>query len=325
MKASEAKKIDDLFELREVGGKRVFVVDDHHKAFAAWAIVRRERGDAPTLISFDHHTDTMPAYGNISARTHPNDDDERETLLKRMQAKLGWTTDDEVLVSVAQLRHDEHIDAAAICGILRASFSIQLSDMGGWPIAKEIDEKIDELGDMGEHSEATLTKPKDGRTFEPPEHNMFVIAHECFVGCKARPHTDACVSAHYSQILETVYVEDQLARAFEMARCIGIPDGLESTPYILDIDLDVFHTVGAIEPKDTESFYRLIRGALAITIATEAGCVADLWWPHEKVKLSASELLDRTLQHIERALGAEDIDHQLIAGDFENVAEPPVS
>jgi hypothetical protein len=36
MKASKAKKLDDLFELHEVRGKRVYVVDDHHKAFAAY-------------------------------------------------------------------------------------------------------------------------------------------------------------------------------------------------------------------------------------------------------------------------------------------------
>lgn len=62
-----------------------------------------------------------------------------------------------------------------------------------------------------------------------------------------------------------------------MARCIGIEGGLELVPYILDIDLDVFHTVGSIEPKDPASFYRLIRGSLAITIATEAECVDELW------------------------------------------------
>lgn len=31
-----------------------------------------------------------------------------------------------------------------------------------------------------------------------------------------------------------------------MARCIGFDTGVKSVPYILDVDLDVFHTLAAI-------------------------------------------------------------------------------
>lgn len=202
MKASKAKKIEDLFELREIRGNRVFIVDDHHKAFAAWAVVRRGLADAPLLISFDHHTDTMEAYGNASAVKHPQDDDAREALQAELQAKLGSRADEEVLSSVAKLKHDEHIDAAAICGILRASFSIQLDDMGGWPVA---DEHNGQLGDAEPKFEGA---PETGLTYEPPEHNVFVVGHECFVGCEAMPHTDACLPRHFSEIIESAYVED---------------------------------------------------------------------------------------------------------------------
>ena len=73
-------------------------------------------------------------------------------------------------------------------------------------------------------------------------------------------------------------------------------------PYILDIDLDVFHTVASIEPKDASTFHRLIRGALAITIATEAECVEELWHEEEEAKLAAGDLLSRLLGHVEQAL-----------------------
>lgn len=305
MKASQAKHVTDLFDLREVAEKRVFIVDDHHKAFAAWALVRRELDEAPLLISFDHHTDTMPAYGNVSAVKHPYNDEARIAYRDELIAGLGWTTDEEVLRSVAKLKHDEHIDAAALCGILAASFSIQLDDMGGWPTSVEVQAYYDRMKGNPWERGPQEPEPQPPFTFaEPPENNVFVVAHECFIGCEGRPHTDACLPTHYGQIIESVYVEDQLSRAGEMARCIGVDGGLESRPYILDIDLDVFHTAGSTEPKDPATFYRLIRGALAITIATEAECVDDLWLDDDD-KLTAQELLGRVLAHIEQALAGQ--------------------
>lgn len=306
MKASEAKKLEDLFEMREIKGKRVFIVDDHHKAFAAWAVVRREREDAPILISFDHHTDTMPAYRNASAVKHPYDDDARIAYRDELIGKLGWRDDEEVLASVAKLKHDEHVDAAAMCGVLSASFSIQLDSMSDTPTSVEMDAYYDKRQKAGWMRDANIEEPTQPFTYrEPPENNVFVVGHECFIGCEGRPHVDECIRVHHSEVLESIYVEDQLARAAAMARSIGIEGGLESAPYILDIDLDVFHTVAAIEPKDAASFYRLIGGALAITIATEAECVEDLWREDEEVKLTASDLLDRMLAHIERALARD--------------------
>jgi len=45
-----------------LNGKRVFVIDRHNNAMAAWALVRRERDKAPNLIIFDHHSDGVQ-YG----------------------------------------------------------------------------------------------------------------------------------------------------------------------------------------------------------------------------------------------------------------------
>ncbi len=45
---------------------------------------------------------------------------------------------------------------------------------------------------------------------------------------------------------------------------------LGAAPYILDIDLDAFHLTQAISPRDPATFYRPIKNAVAITIATEA-------------------------------------------------------
>lgn len=303
MKATEAKAIGDLFEVREVRGKRLFIVDDHHKAFAAWALIRREVGEPPILITLDHHTDTMEAADNIAARRHPRDDAAREAYQAQAQRKLGWETDEVVLASVAKLRNDEHIDAAALCGILKGSFSIQLDHPSDWPLSEDEARHGDQLREARAQGSKPPPKPRRPYTYgAPPPRNLFIVGHECFVGCQAERHNDDCIGAHYSQILETVYLEEQLARAADMARSIGIDGGVESVPYILDIDLDVFHTVASTAPADAASFYRLIKGALAITIATEPDFVDGLWWGREERKLSAAEILERLHAHIERAL-----------------------
>lgn len=100
-------------------------------------------------------------------------------------------------------------------------------------------------------------------------------------------------------VIESIYLDDQLVRGSEMSRCVGIPNIMES-PYILDIDLDAFHSRKAIEPTDPSTFYRLIRNAVAITIATEAECVDELKFDGEAI--DADILLDRLMTHIKAAI-----------------------
>lgn len=66
------------------------------------------------------------------------------------------------------------------------------------------------------------------------------------------------------------------------------------------IDLDAFHSREAIEPDDPATFYRLIRNAVAITIATGAECVDELKFDDEPI--NADMLLDQILKHIETAV-----------------------
>ena len=136
-------------------------------------------------------------------------------------------------------------------------------------------------------------------TYDDPENHIFVISQDCAIGCNRMPHNDDCVVEHGNMIIESIYLEDQLVRGSEMSRCVGI-DHLEAQPYILDIDLDAFHSRQAIAPADPATFYRLIRNALAITIATEAECVEELKFDDEPI--DANMLLYRLMRHIEVAV-----------------------
>ena len=55
-------EISNFFDLRCINGKPVYIVDDHHKVLAAWAMERRKLESAPFLLSIDHHTDPDDAF-----------------------------------------------------------------------------------------------------------------------------------------------------------------------------------------------------------------------------------------------------------------------
>jgi len=137
-------------------------------------------------------------------------------------------------------------------------------------------------------------------TYLPAADNVYVISHDCYIGCEAGTHDDSCEVIRANQIIESRYLDDQLQRGAEISQCIGLA-GLEAAPYILDIDLDVFHTRRAISPEDTSTFYRLVKNAVAITIATKAQCVDEEWLDDDD-KMSADELLAKLLAHIDKAL-----------------------
>ena len=254
--------LSTLFKHQDVCGKDVYIVDDHHYALAPWALIRRRLGRAPNLITIDHHTDVHEAFlGHAHLETYENGGD-AWALARDLVNRIDWQDDQSLLWAVERLRHDEHVDAATLSGILNYAFCIQLSDHGGNPSIEQQEYDADRQARL--------------------------------------PHNDDCVVEHGNMVIESIYLDDQLARGAEMSRCVGI-DHLESQPYILDIDLDAFHSRQAIEPADRTTFYRLIRNAVAITVATEAECVNELKFDGEAI--DADFLLARLVEHIKAAVG----------------------
>lgn len=287
----------DLFRHQKICGKDVFVVDDHHKALAPWALIRRQMGRAPNLITIDHHTDVHESFlGHAHLETMESWEDAC-ALARDLTKRIDWQDHQSLLWSIERLRHDEHIDAATMSGILNYAFCIQLSDSGGNPSIEEQAYAAERLARWPRPP--TLQSPCRPMTYDDPENHIFVISHDCAIGCTRMPHNEDCVVEHGNMIIESTHLDDQLARGAEMSRCIGVSH-IEAQPYILDIDLDAFHSRQAIEPADPATFYRLIRNAVAITIATEAECVDELKFDDEPI--NADMLLDQILKHIETAV-----------------------
>lgn len=292
-------RLTDLFRHQRVCGKDVYVVDDHHQALAPWALIRRRLERAPNLITIDHHTDVHEAFlGHAHLETYESGGD-AWALARDLIKRIDWQDDESLLWAIDHLRHDEHIDAATLSGILNYAFCIQLSDSGGNPSIEEQAYAADRQARWPQPP--TLPPPCRPMTYEDPDNHIFVISHDCAIGCNRMPHNDDCVIEHGNMIIESIYLDDQLARGAEMSRCVGI-DHLQAQPYILDIDLDAFHSRQAIEPADPTTFYRLIRNAVAITVATEAECVEELKFDDEPI--NADMLLDRLMRHIDAAVCA---------------------
>ncbi len=290
--------LENLFSHHIICGKNIYVVDAHHKALAPWALIRHQLDRAPNLITIDHHTDVHEAFlGHAHLETYENGGD-AWALARELVKRIDWRDDQSLLWAIEHLRHDEHIDAATLSSVLNYAFCIQLSDSGGNSSIEEQAYAADRQARWPQPP--TLPPPSRPMTYEDPENHIFVIPHDCAIGCNRMPHNDDCVVEHANMIIESIYLDDQLVRGAEMSRCVGI-DHLEAQPYILDIDLDAFHSWRAIEPSDVTTFYRLIRNAVAITVATEAECVEELKFDGETI--DADILLARIMNHIKMAVG----------------------
>lgn len=291
--------LNDKFEHRVIKGKDIYVVEAHHHALATWALVRRASARPPNLITIDHHTDTHEAFlGYASMEHYEHRADDEVALRDQLTAEIDWKSDASLMDAISKLRHDEHISAATQSGVLDQAYCIQLSDHGG---SQSLEEEAFATNRQARWPAApTLPIPQRPMTYAATAERMYVIPAPCYLGCQARPHNDDCVTRHALEIVEARYLEDQLVRGSEISRCFGLSN-LEAAPYILDIDLDAFHSRKAIRPENPSTLHRLIRNAVAITIATEPECVEQLWHDEDD-RMDSEELLAELMRHIDAAL-----------------------
>ncbi len=287
-----------LYDTMHIGGKDVYIVDAHHFALFPWAKVRRSLGLAPTLITLDHHTDTMEAFRGHCCFATNGDFDLAETMVSDLTGAIDWQSDDTLESTVALLRHDEHIHAAYLSGVISVAFAINLNDQTPSIEEERFHESISERWNQqraGHTFEPEPVRPNPPYTYSRPNDGMFNISTICSIDCAKLTHDDDCAIARDHQVLESLYLDHEIATANNMAKCVGMAS-VEAAPYILDIDLDYFHSEESINPQNPDTFYRLIRNAVAITVAREPDCVEEL--RHEDSKITAESLLEQLVKHI---------------------------
>lgn len=289
--------INGIVRQRTISGKDVFIFEDHAQALLPWAQIRRRFSRPLNLITLDHHTDTHQPFlryrfERSKRSAYDHDEAAAAALLEPMLAEVDWRSDESVFTAITRLRNDEHICTATRTGILDWAFSINLDHSN--TASREEDAWF----------ESSLwnrpPRPRPPFTYDEPDSRVFKISSICAIDCRKGPHDDDCRPVHYAQVLESIYLTDQLRMAQGMFSSMGGGDLLAPESYILDVDLDYFHCDAAINPADPEMFYKLIRGAAGITIAREPWYVNDGRLPEQN--LTADSLEVELLAHIERAM-----------------------
>jgi hypothetical protein len=277
-----------------INDKDVFIVRDHHHALLPWSIVRTKHEKAPILISLDHHTDSRPAYLSHMFHVHGEDNVNNEALRVQLVSELDYSEENSVKAAIQKLRHDEHIHAATLSDVISIAFVIQLMDSTGTASEEHKQYMEDRFGN-GFPWNDDVEEPKPPFTFKVPNNGIFIIPTLCLPWCERMPHNDECQKVLYDSVLEDAFLEEKIREGNEMAVFANIQD-IEKQSYILDIDLDYFHTRKAVKPNAIEVFSRLVRNASAITIALEPSCVENL--SIEGENLSSEYLLEKIMGHI---------------------------
>ena len=196
-------------------------MDDHHKALAAWGLTRRTLGNAPNLITIDHHTDTHEAFFRHAYwEREKKRTADADALRAQLVSQIDYASDASVEAAVSKLKHDEHISAATGSHILDNAFCIQLSDSGGYQSVEE--EAASKL--RAQWPPQSVAQPVRPFTYLPAADRIYVISFDCYVGCDAGTHDDSCEIIHAGQIIDAKYLDDQLGRGAEISRCIGLTD-----------------------------------------------------------------------------------------------------
>jgi hypothetical protein len=285
-----------MIEEKNIHGKQVFIVDKHNEAIIPWAEISSAQDKLPFLITLDHHTDTHEAFLGYAFSVH----EMNEAKCKPLRLKLRKNMKKNVITTISQaaklLRNDEQIDAAIQSNILSHSFSIHYNGTRATLSIEEEKYFETEYIDRFTHK---ISKPNPPFTYKVPERKIFIVPHECAIGCQRGPHNDDCTIDHANQAIEDIYLENQLQLINQMSTTSGLGSINENT-YILDIDLDYFQTKKSINPETTKVFYGLIKNSIAITIAKESSFVESCRLEGEKI--DSIYLLELLLYHLKNAM-----------------------
>lgn len=294
----------------EINKKPIYIFEDHSLAFKVWLKIKKENITSPYVISLDHHTDTLRALNNSAFSSWVNayknynlHDGYYESFLKTHLYSLDCNSEEQVNLFLLKLKHDEHIDAAIKLGIITHSISIQWSDSSGTSsVEEETWRSNDWRNQVGKVSMLELQElinnqpqyPEPPYNYNLPEDRMFVIGYpNC--ECPKSPHDEICFKNMYDKALESSFLTKKLEVIENLQNNIN-QRGLQPFEFILDIDLDYFHTIKSISPSDKEAFSWLVKNSLAISIAKESICVNMLQCEGENI--NSEYLLNELLRLI---------------------------
>jgi hypothetical protein len=245
-----------------IGGKDVFVVEAHHEILSAWATIRKDLQAAPILITFDHHTDLHKAFLRDCYQEYGEERFEQsiEMHANNQSRLIKYDDPASVLGAVSRLRYDEHIDCARRAGLIgKVYLSLGTSD-----------------------------------GFYQGQPWVSVFYDRCVPSCRKRIHDGPCLRKLADEVISDRILAPRIKRIESLEGC-----RLNELPFIVDVDLDLFRTTKSVDPSNVQTFHRLLRSSLAVTIARESGCVQSGKLPGEQI--DADFLQEGVIRQINRA------------------------
>ena len=272
------------YTVKMIGGKAVYIVDEHHQALMPWAIERRKAAQPFALLTFDYHTDTRPAFLHYAFTASEQDELKAAILCREMSCSAAYGDDDGLAEAVKKLSNDEHIDYAIEAGIIKNAFVFSFEGNTTWSVQER--QYWEDESPQCVAKRMKFPPPLPPYTYEEPANGIFII------------NTGGSGIKNANRILESDFLMDKFAAAAPMAAGAGI-NSLPECPFILDIDLDYFTTGKSIQPDDASFFHTLVKKAQFVTIAKEPDFVMRHRLEND---LDSDYLLDKLLRNIGQAM-----------------------
>lgn len=219
-------------DIREIKGKKVYIVDKHNHVFPIWLHNSRVNNKIYTLVSFDYHTDTRKpftsyAYDMVVNENIPYYQEHTfiENTINRIIEQINTDNLDSIIrLTIDRLKNDEHIMLSYRVGAINEFHIINCSniytDENGYYYKNDIQCKY--------------------------------CPNRLIGDCKCTKEQE-----HYNNSkLSDKYIRDMNFK-------------IPSNPFILDFDLDYFNTRDSLNPKEKDIISRLIKDSEFITIARE--------------------------------------------------------
>lgn len=274
---------------KKIKDKDIFIFKDHHFALYPWLNLRCKLNKPLNLISLDHHTDTHKPFLNKCFINNEYNETLAKTYINSIDIKNVSSLD----IIIDKLRNDEHIKTAIDANIINTAFIISYDNHVDKPISYEEDKQVKNWTDicfddlMGKiHPLKNISRP-----YTYPVDKIYIPKTDM---------SDRIVSdvELYDMALEDEFLQDKFKVFSEMSPKQIDLNGFKDD-YILDIDLDYFHTIKSIDPKESTLIKKIINNAEIITIAQEPICV-DLVKLDKEV--NSKYLEEHLLNFIEKAL-----------------------
>lgn len=270
-----------------IKGHDVYIFEQHHYALFPWSEIKTNNvNHKQVLFSFDHHTDTHDPFLDYCYYHKEN--------MQNLISIIKFNDESSINDAVLKLRNDEHIKTALQIGLFEKAFIISHSNtFDDVPMSVQEKERMEKVkrhdmeymmqcinGDYG-------ITPRAERTYEESEIYMPPFVAEGIYGYGGENDDD---------VLEDDFLAEKMIILSRMCPDIVSAEGEIKCDYILDIDLDYFHTMKSINPLSKRIFSQLVKSAKAITIAKETACV-ELERSEETV--TSDILLEKLLKLLE--------------------------